>query len=151
MSVAVKTDEGKVFFEAIDCQPIRNGTYWMVSKLLKMKPEVIVIDGRGAQDILKSELEEQKVKGVMLPTVKEVVIANAKFEQMLYAGEICHNNQPSLTQVATNCEKRAIGSGGGFGYKAQFETMEIGLLESAILAIWQCSESKEKKRQRISY
>ena len=151
MSVATKTEDGRVFFEAIDCQPIRNGNYWMVSKLLKMKPEVIVIDGRGAQDILKAELEEQKVKGVILPTVKEVVIANAKFEQMLYAGEICHNNQPSLTQVATNCEKRAIGSGGGFGYKAQFETMEIGLLESSILAIWQCSESKEKKRQRISY
>ena len=151
MSVATKTEDGKVFFEAIDCQPIRNGNYWMVSKLLKMRPEAIVIDGRGAQDILKAELEEQKLKGVILPSVKEVVIANAKFEQMLYAGEICHNNQPSLRQVATNCEKRAIGSGGGFGYKAQFDTMEIGLLESAILAIWQCSESKEKKRQRISY
>lgn len=151
MSVATKTEDGKVFFEAIDCQPIRNGNYWMVSKLLKMQPEAIVIDGRGAQDILKAELEEQKLKGVILPSVKEVVIANAKFEQMLYAGEICHNNQPSLRQVATNCEKRAIGSGGGFGYKAQFDTMEIGLLESAILAIWQCSESKEKKRQRISY
>lgn len=151
MSVATKTDDGRVFFECIDCQPIRNGNYWMVSTLLKMQPEVIAIDGRGAQDILKAELDENKVKGVMLPTVKEVVIANAKFEQMLYAVEICHNDQPSLTQVATNCEKRAIGSGGGFGYKAQFETMEIGLLESAILAIWQCSESKEKKRQRISY
>lgn len=151
MSVATKTDDGRVFFECIDCQPIRNGNYWMVSTLLKMQPEVIAIDGRGAQDILKAELDENKVKGVILPTVKEVVIANAKFEQMLYAGEICHNDQPSLTQVATNCEKRAIGSGGGFGYKAQFETMEIGLLESAILAIWQCSESKEKKRQRISY
>ena len=151
MSVATKTDDGRVFFECIDCQPIRNGNYWMVSTLLKMQPEVIAIDGRGAQDILKAELDESKVKGVILPTVKEVVIANAKFEQMLYAGEICHNDQPSLTQVATNCEKRAIGSGGGFGYKAQFETMEIGLLESAILAIWQCSESKEKKRQRISY
>lgn len=151
MSVAVKTEDGRIFFEAIDCQPIRNGNYWMVSKLLKMQPEAIVIDGRGAQDILKAELEEQKVKGIVLPTVKEVVIANAKFEQMLYAGEICHNDQPSLTQVATNCEKRAIGSGGGFGYKAQFDSMEIGLLESSILAIWQCSESKEKKKQRISY
>lgn len=151
MSVATKTSEGKVFFEAIDCQPIRNGNYWMVSKLLKMRPETIVIDGRGAQDILKAELDEHKIKGVILPTVKEVVVANAKFEQMLYAEEICHNDQPSLKQVATNCEKRAIGSGGGFGYKAQFDQMEIGLLESAILAVWQCSESKEKKKQRISY
>lgn len=151
MSVATKTDDDKVFFEAIDCQPIRNGTFWMTNLLMQMQPEVIVIDGRGAQDILKAELDENKIKGVILPTVKEVIIANAKFEQLLYSQEICHMNQPSLRQVATNCQKRAIGTNGGFGYKAQFDQMEIGLLDSAILAIWQCSESKEKKKQRISY
>ena len=151
MSVAAKTDEGKIFFEAIDCQPLRNGTYWMTSMLTRMSPETIVIDGRGNQDILKAELEELKVRGVILPTVKEVVIANAKFEQLLYAQEICHMDQPSLKQVATNVQKRAIGTSGGFGYKAQFDQMEIGLLDSAILAIWQCSESKDKKKQRISY
>lgn len=151
MSVATKTDDGKVFFEAIDCQPIRNGTLWMTNLLLQMEPEAIVIDGKGAQDILKTELEEHKVRGVILPTVKDVIIANAKFEQLLYSQDICHMDQPSLKQVATNCQKRAIGTAGGFGYKAQFDQMEIGLLDSAILAIWQCSESKEKKKQRISY
>lgn len=151
VSVATKTEDGKVFFEAIDCRPTRNGNYWIINLLLQMDPEVIVIDGRGAQDVLKAELDEQKVKGVILPSVKEVIIANTKFEQLLYTQEICHMNQPSLRQVATNCEKRAIGSNGGFGYKAQFDQMEIGLLDSAILAIWQCSEAKEKKKQRISY
>ena len=151
MSVATRTENGKIFFEAVDCQPVRNGTFWITQMLLRMKPEAIVIDGRGAQDILKAELDEYRVRGVILPTVKEVVIANAKFEQLLYAQEICHMDQPSLKQVATNCQKRAIGTGGGFGYKAQFDQMEIGLLDSCILAIWQCSESKEKKKQRISY
>ena len=151
MSVATKTEGGKIFFEAIDCQPLRSGTAWLTRLLVKMEPEAIVIDGRGAQDILKAELAEQHVKGVILPSVKEVVVANAKFEQLLYAQDICHMDQPSLKQVATNCQKRAIGTGGGFGYKAQFEQMEIGLLDSAILAIWQCSESKDKKKQRISY
>ena len=151
VSVATKTEDGTVFFEAIDCRPTRNGNYWIINLLLQMDPEVIVIDGRGAQDVLKAELDEQKVKGVILPSVKEVIIANTKFEQLLYTQEICHMNQPSLRQVATNCEKRAIGSNGGFGYKAQFDQMEIGLLDSAILAIWQCSEAKEKKKQRISY
>ena len=151
VSVATRTEDGKIFFEAIDCQPVRNGTFWITQMLLSMKPEAIVIDGRGAQDILKAELDEYRIKGAILPTVKEVVIANAKFEQLLYAQEICHMDQPSLKQVATNCQKRAIGTGGGFGYKAQFDQMEIGLLDSCILAIWQCSESKEKKKQRISY
>ena len=150
MSVAVKTEDGKVFFEAIDCQSLRNGTYWLTDAIRRMQPEAIVIDGRGASDILKAELNEEHIKTIS-PTVKEVVVANAKFEQLLYSQEICHMDQPSLKQVATNVSKRAIGTGGGFGYKAQFEQMEIALLDSAILAIWQCSESKEKRKQRVSY
>ena len=151
LSIASKTKDGKIFFEAVDCQSIRNGNTWMVEFLEKVRPEAIVIDGQGAQNLLKQELEAQKIRNCILPTVKEVIIANAKFEQLMYAQEICHMDQPSLTQVVTNCQKRSIGSGGGFGYKAMFEQMEIGLLESSILAIWQCSEAKEKKRQRINY
>jgi phage terminase large subunit-like protein len=151
LSIASKTTDGKIFFEAVDCQSIRNGDTWMVQFLDKVRPEVIVIDGSGAQNLLKQELEAQKIRNIILPTVKEVIIANAKFEQLMYAQEICHMDQPSLTQVATNCQKRTIGSGGGFGYKALFDQMEIGLLESSILAIWQCSEQKEKKKQRINY
>lgn len=151
VSVASRTADGKIFFEAIDCRPIRSGSTWMVELLSAMRPEVIVIDGSGNQSILKSELEEEGIRGIILPTVKEIVVANAKFEQLMYAGEICHMDQPSLKQVATNCQKRSIGTSGGFGYKAFFDQMEIGLLDSCILAIWQCSEGKEKKKQRISY
>ena len=151
VAVATKTGEGKIFFEAIDCQSLRSGNGWIVNLLKHMKPEVIVIDGSGAQNLLKDDLEAENVKGIILPTVKEIIVANAKFEQLMYAQEICHMGQPSLTQVATNCEKRAIGANGGFGYRAQFDQMEIGLLDSCILAIWQCSEGKEKKKQRISY
>ena len=151
LSIASRTTDGRIFFEAVDCQSIRNGNDWMVDFLVKVRPKVIVIDGQGSQNLLKEELEAQKIRNIILPTVKEVIIANAKFEQLMFAQDICHMDQPSLTQVATNCEKRSIGSGGGFGYRAQFEQMEIGLLESAILAIWQCSEAKEKKKQRINY
>jgi len=151
VSVAVKTKDGKIFFEAIDCQPIRNGTGWIVSLMQKMAPKAIVIDGSGAQNVLKKDLEDEHVKGVILPTVKEIIVANAKFEQLFYSQEICHMDQPSLTQVATNCQKRSIGSNGGFGYKALFDQMEIGLLDSSILAIWQCSEDKGNKKQKISY
>ena len=151
VSVATRTDDGRIFFEAIDCQSIRSGNGWIVRLLSAMQPEAIVIDGSGAQNILKDELEAEHIKGTILPTVKEIIVANAKFEQLMYAQEICHAGQPSLRQVATNCEKRAIGANGGFGYKAQFDQMEIGLLDSCILAIWQCSEGKEKKKQRSSY
>ena len=151
VSVAVRTKDDRIFFEAIDCQPIRNGTTWIVKLMQRMTPRAIAIDGSGAQNVLKQDLEEEHIKGVILPTVKEIIVANAKFEQLFYSQEICHMGQPSLTQVATNCQKRAIGSNGGFGYKALFDQMEIGLLDSSILAIWQCAEDKGDKTQRISY
>lgn len=151
VSVASRTDDGRIFFESIDCQSLRNGNDWIISLLKSMKPQSIAIDGQGAQNVLKDELEAEKVKGIILPTVKDIIVANAKFEQMMYAKEICHMDQPSLKQVATNCQKRAIGANGGFGYKAFFDQMEIGLLDSCILAIWQCSEGKEKKTQSIRY
>jgi len=151
VSVASRTDDNRIFFEAIDCQPIRNGTGWIVRLMKNMAPKSIVIDGSGNQEVLKSDLEEEHVKGIILPKVKEVIVANSRFEQLLYERGICHMDQPSLTQVATNCQKRAIGSNGGFGYKALFDQMEIGLLDSVILAVWQCSENKGDKTQRISY
>lgn len=151
MSVAVKTQDGKIFIEGIDCQPIRNGTDWMLGYLKKMQPKTIVIDGAGSQQILADELKDCHIKGVVLPTVKEIVRANASFEQGIFSGIICHTNQPSMTQAASNCEKRPIGSNGGFGYKALKEGIEIALLDSAILAFWACSESKVKKQQRVSY
>ena len=53
--------------------------------------------------------------------------------------------------MVSNCEKRAIGSNGGFGYRAIRDDQEIALMDSVILAYWSCSTSKVKKKQRISY
>jgi len=151
MSVACRTEDGRIFFESVDTRPQRSGDVWMIDLIRQMDPEEVIIDGSGAQSILKAELEDIGFRQIVLPTVKEVIVANAKFEQLLYSQEICHMGQPSLQQVSTNVSKRAIGANGGFGYKAQFDQMEIGLLDSCILAIWKCSETKVKKKQIISY
>lgn len=151
MSVAVKTQNNKIFIEGIDCQPVRNGTLWIVDYIKQIKPKSIIIDGANGQELLAKELKEYKIKGVALPTVKEIIIANSSFEKGVFGGIICHNNQPSMAQAATNCERRSIGSNGGFGYKSLKDGIEIALLDSAILAFWACNESKAKKTQRVSY
>ena len=84
-------------------------------------------------------------------TTKEVCMANSKFEQALYKKTVTHMNQPALTQSISNCEKRLIGSAGGFGYKSLKENIEIALMESVIIAYWACSESRIKAKQRVSY
>lgn len=151
MSIAVRTNENQIFIETIDCQSVRNGNMWLVNFLKQADIDVVVIDGASGQKMLEEELKDFKIKNIILPTVKEIITANSVFEQGIYQKTICHNNQPSLRKVATNCEKRNIGSNGGFGYKSQFDDMDISLLDSALLAHWACHSIKPKKKQRISY
>jgi phage terminase large subunit-like protein len=151
MSIAVRTLSGKIFVEAIDCQSVRNGNGWIINFLKNTDVASVVIDGASGQNILAKEMKDYGLKEPILPTVKEIIVANSLWEQGIFQQSICHNNQPSLTQVVTNCEKRLIGSNGGFGYKSQFEDMDISLMDSALLAHWVCSTVKPKRKQRVRY
>lgn len=151
MSVAVKTLSGRIFAEVIDCRSVRNGNQWIINFLKHSEPANVVIDGQSGQSILTQEMKEFGLKEPILPTVKEVITANSMWEQAIYQKTLAHNDQPSLTQVVTNTEKRNIGSSGGFGYKSQFDDMDIVLMDSALLAHWACSNAKPKKKQKIRY
>lgn len=151
MSVAVKTKEDKILVEAIDCREIRFGSWWIIDFLKQADIEKVVIDGANGQTILKDSMKEEKLKPPILPTVKEIISANAMFEQGIYQQKITHMSQPSLIQSVSNCEKRAIGTNGGFGYRSLRDEIDVSLLESVILAYWQCAQAKEKKKQKIGY
>lgn len=152
MSIAVKQETGNIFVESIDCRSIRKGNTWIIDFLKKADVQNITIDGSVGQSLLVDELKKNKIKTkVILPTVKEIIIANSTFEQAVYGDKICHNDQPSLTAVVTNCEKRAIGTSGGFGYKSLKPENDIVLMDSVILAYWQCSVFRERRKQKISY
>lgn len=111
----------------------------------------VVVDGANGQKILADEFKDFGLRKPIMPTVKEIIVANSLWSQAIYQKELCHNNQPSLTKVATNCEKRNIGSNGGFGYRSQFDDMDISLMDSALLAHWACYTTKPKKKQKIRY
>ena len=151
MSVAVKTLSNHAFVESIDCQSVRNGNSWIVKFLRNADIKQVVIDGASGQNILASEMKDFRLKPPILPTVKEVINANSMWEQGIYQQSICHNDQPSLTLVVTNTAKRNIGSSGGFGYKSQFDDMDISLMDSALLAHWACANDKPKQKQQVRY
>ena len=151
MSVAVKTLSGKIFVETLDCQSIRNGNQWLINFFKEANIESVVIDGQSGQSILTNEMKDFRLKAPVLPTVKEIINANASWEQGIYQKNICHAGQPSLEKVVTNCDKRNIGTSGGFGYKSQFDDMDICLMDSALLAHWACHNAKPKKKQQIRY
>ncbi len=151
MSVAVKTLDDDVFVETIDCRSVRQGNAWILAFLKEADIQEVVIDGASGQNILKNEMKEMKLKNPILPTVKEIILANSTFEQSLFRQTIKHKGQPSLFNVVTNTEKRNIGSNGGFGYSSQIDDYDISLMDSMILANWACSVAKPPKKQKISY
>ncbi len=152
MSIALKTAGGKIFVEAIDCQSVRNGNAWIIHFLRKADVQKVAVDGASGQSLLTAEMKDNRIKiSTILPTVKEFIVANSSFERGVYQSTICHKGQPSLSQIVTNCEKRNIGTSGGFGYKSQFDDYDIALMDSVILAHWACAESKPPRRQRIRY
>lgn len=154
VSIAVKTTDERIFVEAIDCREIRAGNGWIVDFLRAAAPSIkrVIVDGANGQQLLADDMKDAKLRSPILPTVRQIIVANAAFEQGLYAGAICHMGQPALAQAVSNCEKRAIGSNGGFGYRSIKDGVDVSLLDSAILAYWAASESKDSPTtQKISY
>ena len=91
MAIASKTEEGKIFVECIDCREVRAGDTWMLAYLKGWKARKVVIDGASGQQLLEEEMREYGIKNAHLPTVKEIIAANAKFEQGLYQRSIVHH------------------------------------------------------------
>lgn len=153
MSIAGRTTDGKIFVETIDCVSVRAGNRWMFNYMNNPKVQKIAVDGASGQQVLADQMRAEGIKvKPILPAVREVVLANTMFEQDLYAKKLTHSGQESLAQVVTNCEKRPIGSNGGFGYRSLVETYDIAIMESMILAYWLCASTKEApQKQSISY
>ena len=153
VSIAIRATDGRIFVESIDCRPFRDGTDWIVATLRKLDYETVVIDGASGQQLLKDAMKDARLYHATLPKVAEIIKANATFEERLAMKQICHMGQLSLVNSVTNCEKRQIGSNGGFGYKSINESYDIALMDSMILAQWICGQKTKENvtRQKISY
>lgn len=151
LSIAVRTKTGKIFVEGIDCRPQKAGNTWILDFLTKADIDVVAVDGASGQELLAQAMKKKKLREPKLPTVKQIIMANSAFSQAVYDGAICHKGQPSMVQIVSNCEKRAIGTGGGYGFKSILDGARVELMDSMILAFWICSEKKERRKQVIRY
>ena len=151
MSIAVKTEDGKVFVEAIDCRTVRAGVGWIVDFLDKADVRYVAVDGDNGKQLLADEMKRHRLRKPIMPKVAEIIKAYSLFDQGIASGNMIHMEQTAATQVITNCERRAIGSHGGFGYQSQLVGADISILDSIALAHWLCVDSKEPKKQRIDY
>ena len=151
LSIAVKMADGNVFVEAIDCKPSREGVSWLLKYLRNPAVKQVAIDGDSGKGILEEAMQKIHAKRPIMVRTADFIMANSMFEQAIEAGTVKHMDQASLRQVVSNCEKRSIGSNGGFGYNSQLKGADIALLDSVILAHWLCVEYKGEKKQTVRY
>lgn len=151
LAIASKTTDGKVFLEIVDIRSMRDGVDWMIPYLQNKKTAKVVVDGETGRQMLMDSMKAVKMKPALVPSVAEIIAANTKFETAVFNDGIRHINQEALTNAVSHCKHRLIGSKGGFGYDTLDEAYDPILIEASALAYWICSESKEKKKQTISY
>ena len=151
LAIAAKTADDRIFTEVIGCRPIRAGVAWLIDFLDKADVRKAVVDGRNGEGLMQDACKRARIKAPIVPNIGEIIKANAMFEQALSAGSIVHMKQSAVTQIVSNCEKRAIGGNGGFGYQSILQGADISILDSMILAHWLCSEAKEKKPNQVRY
>lgn len=153
LSVAGKQQDERTFIECFACRSMRDGVDWICEFLKGINGQYVkvVADGQNGLDLLTKAVKDYKLKPVYIATVKDVISAAAAFEMGINQKTIVHMEQVSVTQVVTNCEKRAIGSNGGFGYKATSLDYDISILESLMLAAWAADNFKETSKPRVSY
>lgn len=152
VAVSSRTEDGRIYVEVIRCQSTKSGDDWIIEFLKSTAAQTrkVIIDGASGQQGLEMRMKKEGLKKPYLPTVANIIMANSMLEPAIMAKSICHSGQPGLTQAASNCEHRAIGSRGGYGYRAIKDGVDITILESAIIAIWGQEEFKENQiRQRV--
>lgn len=153
LAVAGKRRDERTFVECYACRTMRDGVDWICQFLKSINGQYVkvVADGQNGLDLLTKAVKDYKLKPIYIATVKDVVSAAAAFELGINQKTLVHMEQVSATQVVTNCEKRAIGSNGGFGYKATSTDYDISILESMMLAAWAVDSFKETGNVRVSY
>lgn len=155
LAVAVKTyTPDLVFVEAIDCRSTREGSRWIMDFLTSLGDGAkrVVVDGANGQELLATQMKAARLRKPILPTVKQIIAANAAFTEAIDTHAITHKNQPSLAQAAANCERRKIGTAGGFGYRSIRDGADISLLDAVILAYWAAKNDTETTRkQHVGY
>ena len=153
LAVAGRTDDDNVFVEVVENRHMRDGIAWIMDflKTLGKNANKIIIDGKNGQTLIEEELKKAKIRYYVFPKVTEYIAANAAFEQNIFQRRIRHMEQGALTQAVTNCEKRAIGSHGGFGYQSISAVADQSLMDAVILAAWAVDEYKQGKKQVAGY
>lgn len=98
---------------------------------------MVVIDGKAGRDVLAPALHRARIpqRLIILPTVDQVIAANATYLTSVEDATLTHSNQSGLNASMKATTKRKIGTAGGWGWAPIGEGDEAPA-EAAALAVW---------------
>ena len=153
LSVAVRPDAGTGYVEVIRHFTLGDGITWLVHWLSERQDDValIVIDGQGnAQNLHDRLMDEGGVPSseILRPKTSDAIAAFSRIANDVKEGAVEHFGQDALNDSATQCTKRRIGTGGGWGFEST-DTADACLIESAALAYWGAMTTTRDQRREL--
>ena len=152
ISAAVRKGD-RCFVEVVDYVNASHGTEQLAAWIAQRKSEfaTVAIDGRVGSDALSQRLVALGIptRQMILTRSAQVAAAASMLVDMVRSQRAEHMGFDILTESATKCAKRPIGSDGAFSFG--LGVTDSTPVESAALALWAAMTTKRdpKRRQRI--
>ena len=136
LAIGCKMANGKNYTEVIDCRPITEGNDWIIRFLKNVDWSNGIVDGASGVDLLISDMKDHGIKKrLTVANVGIVIQSGTMFERAIEQGTIQHGNQPSVLNAVSNCQKRMVGTNGGFSYQCISDKYETALMRRLCLLI----------------
>lgn len=152
IAAAIKTDGGKVYVELVNHFTLSDGIGWLVDWLTERQDDVaeIVVDGRSNSQTLVERLLENGVpkRELNRPSTADFAAACSTISNAVKEKALEHYGQDELTESATRCTRRNIGSGGGWGFEST-DDADASIIEAAALAYWGAATTKRDQRREL--
>ena len=139
------------FVYVVDSRGLGHGIGWFVETLRRVSEgaALILIDGQSnAQTLTERLLAERVPKNeIVRPRTADVAAACSSLANAVRERTVTHYGQPALDASATKSRRRALGSGGGYGF-ASTEEADATLVEACALAYWGAMTTKRNPERK---
>jgi hypothetical protein len=140
-----RPSEGAPFVYVVDSRGLGHGIGWFVETLTRIagRAALIVIDGQSnAQTLTERLLAERVPKNELVrPRAADVAAACSSLSNAVKERAVTHYGQPALDSSATRSRRRALGTGGGWGFMST-DDADATLIEACALAYWAAMTTK---------
>lgn len=139
------------FVYVVDSRGLGHGIGWFVETLTRVSESaaLILIDGQSNAQTLTERLLAERVpkNAIVRPRTADVAAACSALANAVKERAVTHYGQPALDASATKSRRRALGSGGGYGFMGTDEC-DATLIEACALAYWGAMTTKRNPERK---